>query len=73
MGKITLEFDSIEEKDDALDALNGSMYKHSMYELDQYLRSQLKHYELSTDTFTAYEHIRDQIRDILHNNGITLE
>ena len=38
MGKIILEFDSIEEKDDARMALDGVKWKVAMWELDQLLR-----------------------------------
>jgi hypothetical protein len=43
MGKIILEFDSIEEKDDARMALDGVKWKVAMWELDQLLRSVTKY------------------------------
>lgn len=43
MGKITLEFDSLEEAQDAQTAIDGWKWKHSMWELDQELRSTTKY------------------------------
>ena len=39
MGKIILEFDSIEESVEARNALDGSKWKIAMWDLDQKLRS----------------------------------
>ncbi len=38
MGKIILEFDSIEEKEDARDALDGPRWKLVVWDIDQKLR-----------------------------------
>jgi hypothetical protein len=42
MSKIILEFDGIEEADDARTALDGVKWKIAMWDLDQWLRSQIK-------------------------------
>lgn len=43
MGKIILEFDSIEESIEARNALYGTKWKIAMWDLDQKLRAMVKH------------------------------
>jgi hypothetical protein len=43
MGKIILEFDGIEEQEEAKLALNGALWYSAIHELDQKLRSHIKH------------------------------
>lgn len=43
MGKIILEFDSVEEQSDVRSALDGYKWKNAMWELDQLLRSTTKY------------------------------
>ena len=43
MSKIILEFDGVEEQDDARTALDGYKWKMAMWDLDQLLRSTTKH------------------------------
>ena len=74
MGKIVLEFDSEEEAENARVALDGWKWKHSMWELDQFLRNEVKYNEKNTgDTDTAYETIRTKIREILSDNNLQFE
>lgn len=74
MAEIILKFDSIEEAEDARTALDGWRWKHSMWELDQHLRSEVKYNQnLSDETYKAYEAIRDKIREILNDNNLTME
>ena len=74
MGKIILEFDSVEEADDARTALDGWKWKHSMWELDQFLRNEFKHNDkLSGETDKAYEDLRQKIREILSDNQIEMD
>jgi hypothetical protein len=42
VGKIILEFDSIEEQDDARTALDGYKWKLAMWDLTQELRAKTK-------------------------------
>ena len=74
MAEIILKFDSIEEAEDARTALDGWRWKHSMWELDQHLRSEIKYNQnLSDETYKAYEAIRDKIREVLNDNNLILE
>jgi len=79
--KITLEFDGVEEQDDARTALDGWKRKSAMWNLDQRLRSTtkhnvslLKHNEEATDLeYEVVEKLREDIRDILESYGLNLD
>jgi hypothetical protein len=74
MAKIILEFDSVEEKDDARDALDGYKWKLAMWDLDQELRNKVKYDEtLPADVAEAFELLRDKIRDILNDYNLKME
>ena len=78
MGKIILEFDSIEEKDDARMALDGIKWKVAMWELDQLLRSATKYGTFDGREATGAEQdmaeaLREHIRDILRESNLNLE
>ena len=78
MGKIILEFDSIEEKDDARMALDGVKWKVAMWDLDQLLRSATKYGTFDGREATGAEQdmaeaLREHIRDILRESNLNLE
>ena len=78
MGKIILEFDSIEEQDDARMALDGIKWKVAMWELDQLLRSATKYGTFDGREATGAEQdmaeaLREHIRDILRESNLNLE
>jgi hypothetical protein len=78
MGKIILEFDSIEEQDDARMALDGIKWKVAMWELDQLLRSVTKYGTFDGREATGAEQdmaeaLREHIRDILRESNLNLE
>lgn len=79
--KIIIEFDGIEEKEDAKTALDGSKWKMAMWELDQRLRSTTKHdvsllkpNEEATDTeYEVAEKLREEIGRILEDYNLSLD
>ena len=81
MGKITLEFDSVEEQSDARVALDGQKWKSAMWELDQKLRQTTKygvsviHSEVQVLEFEQdiAEKYREIIREILSDYNLNLE
>ena len=78
MGKIILEFDSIEEQYDARVALDGYKWKLAMWDLDQKLRSATKYGVIDNREATPEEQdmadkVRDFIRDILNDYNLNLE
>ena len=74
MGKIILEFDSIEEAEDIRTALDGYKYKSVLWHLDQHLRAELKYNEkLPNEVVNCYEKLRNNIREYLNDYRINLE
>ena len=78
MGKIILEFDSVEEQSDVRTALDGYKWKNAMWELDQLLRSTTKYAVFEKREATEAERdmadkIREAIREILNEHNLNLE
>jgi hypothetical protein len=47
---------------------------HSIWELDQYLRNELKYTDNLTDQQSeAYDHIREKLREILNENDVKID
>ena len=72
--KAILEFNLPDDQLDFNLAVNGSSWMQSMWELDQWLRSQIKHPapEMSDDTYKALEECRDKLHEILQDNSLKL-
>lgn len=81
MGKIILEFDRVEDASEAMDALNGTKWKIAMWNLDQKLRETTKYglgiidstKDASEIEVDVADKIRGFIREILSENGLSLE
>ena len=78
MGKIILEFDSEEEKNDARVALDGYKWKIAMWALDQKLRSTTKYGIIDNREATEAERdisdkVREFIREILNDYNLNLD
>jgi len=80
MGKIILEFDSVEESQDAKVALDGMKWKMSIWDLDQELRKTTKYgqsifgnTEMSDEEYKIAEKYREVIRDIIGGYGLNME
>ena len=79
--KITIEFDGIEEQDDARTALDGYKWKLAMWDLDQLLRSTtkynlsfLRHNEQASEAeYEVAEKLREEIRNILEGYNLNLD
>jgi hypothetical protein len=69
-----LEFDLRDDQKEFETACNAGKYKDLIWDLDQYLRSEIKYNEkLSVDTINAFQHIRDKISQELLENNISIE
>ena len=70
-----LEFDLRDDQKEFETAINADKYKSVIWDLDQYLRQQIKYNadNLSNDTITAFELIRDKIREQLNDYSISIE
>ena len=81
MGKVILEFDSVEEQDDIQSALNGYKWKLAMWDLDQELRKTTKYGQsaLSRDGEASSieqdiaERYRELLREALSSYGLILD
>jgi hypothetical protein len=65
--KAILVFDLPEEQEEHETAVNAVKWYSAMYDLDQYLRGQLKYNDAGED----YEKIRDELHEILENRGLS--
>jgi len=57
-------------------ATNGSKMHSVLWEMDQWLRAQYKYMsdaEYSEDKYETFEKCRDQLREIMFENGIKFE
>ena len=78
MGKIILEFDSEEERDDARTALDAYKWKGAVWDLDQELRKVIKNgyidnREATSEEIDAADNLRSKIREILEDYNLNLE
>ena len=66
----TLTFD---EEFELIDAINGYKYKLALWELDQFLRNEIKHNDKLTEKQDEYaELIREKIRALLEDSQLAL-
>lgn len=73
MAEVILKFKE-DELDDARTALDGWKWKSAMWELDQWLRGEIKYNEkLSAERDDAYQAVRDKIREILDDDNLNIE
>jgi hypothetical protein len=55
-------------------ALNGKKWRHLVWDLDQYLRSELKYNDkLNGEAYDAVEKIREKLHELKNDEGLTLE
>jgi hypothetical protein len=78
MGKIILEFDSDEERDDARTALDAYKWKGAVWDLDQKLREITKHgyvgkVEATGEEIELAEKLRTTLREILEEFNLNLD
>ena len=81
MGKITIEFDSVEESHDARVALDAMKWKMAMWDLDQLLRGTTKYaaslvdpsQQATNEEIDVAHKVRDELREILNGYGLNLE
>lgn len=68
-----LKFNLPEDSEEFAVASRAQDLYFVIYDLDQYLRSELKYKELDEVTYKAYENIRDKLYDILEYHGCSLD
>jgi hypothetical protein len=72
MPKTIIEF-SAEEQHELNIALNGWRYHSVIWELQQYLRGEMKHGDLTDEQYQSYEKIRSKLFDLIDENKAHLE
>jgi hypothetical protein len=74
MAKVTLEFDSFDDREEMESALNGAKWKMLVWDLDQHLRSELKYNDAITgEVYEALEKVRNRLHELKTDSGLTLE
>jgi hypothetical protein len=81
MGKVTIEFDTVEEAQDIRDALDGYKWKLAVWDLDQKLRETTKYGAsligtkpgASAEEQDVAEKVRDLIREYLSDYNLEIE
>ena len=77
MGKVIIEFDSVEEQDDINMALNGYKYSVILHQLDNDLRSITKHgvyknREATSEEIDLAQDLRDSIQSYLSEFNLSI-
>jgi aminoglycoside phosphotransferase (APT) family kinase protein len=73
MAKVTIEFDSIEDKDEMEMCINGSKWYLVAWEMKQYLRTRLKYEELNDGQYQIVEQTIDNLNQLMRDNGVTFD
>ena len=72
--KAILEFNLPEDNDDFTMATKATSYSLALWEISQFLRSEIKYNEqLSEDAYDQVVKIREKFHDILNDNNISLD
>ena len=69
----TLTFNLPDEQEEFQDAVNGNAYKAVIWQIDMYLRSQLKHGELPESEYDKVQEIRDELHSIMNEHKVSYE
>ena len=70
--KAILEFNLPEDQIDFDLAVKGTKYYSALWEMDQWLRSQIKYNDNLTDEqHDVYQKCRDQLRECMSDNDVT--
>jgi hypothetical protein len=73
MAKVTIEFDSIEDKHEMEMCLNGMKWYLLAWELDQYLRGRLKYEPMSDKEYEMLQQTRDKLHELKSENGLSFD
>jgi len=74
--KALLEFNLPEDNTEYELTTKASNMYSVLWEMDQWLRSQYKYMsddEYSKDKYETYEKCREQLRELMHENGVNLD
>ena len=72
--KAQLTFNLPEDHEEFTDAVNGNAYKAVIWQIDMYLRSQLKHEQLWDEkVHDKVQDIRDELHSIMNEHNVSYE
>ena len=73
--KAILEFNLPDDQHEYAMATQGSAMHSVLWDMDQWLRRQTKyaHEDMSEDTYKAFELCREQLREFINDNNISLD
>jgi hypothetical protein len=71
--KTTIEFDDDADRDKIIRSLQGPLAFSTLWDVDQHLRMQIKHGELSEAVADALQSVRDYLRISAAEHGITID
>ena len=74
--KAILEFNLPKDQSDFDLAVNGAKAQVALWEMDQWLRAQYKYMsddEYSKDKYETFEKCREQLREIMFENGLKFD
>ena len=71
--KAKLTFNLPEEQEEFNDAINGNAFKAVIWELNQWMRSQIKHGDLADDVHEKVQEIRDYLWVCMNDNKVSYE
>lgn len=72
--KANLEYNLPDDSDEFETAINAEKWKHTVWQLDNWLRAQTKHAPdtVSNDTYEALALCREQLYELLNTEGLKL-
>lgn len=74
MAKATITFNLPDEQQEFMDAVHASDYKAVIQDLDQRLRSKIKHDDtIDNQTELAFQSVRDMLNGLLEEYKVSLE
>lgn len=71
--KTTIEFDDDADRDKIIRSLQGPVAFDVLWDVDQHLRMQIKHGELSEAVADALQAVRDYLHTSAAEHGITID
>lgn len=71
--KAKLTFNLPDEELEFNAAINGNVYRSVIWRIDQYLRSQLKHEEMTDEVSAKVLQIRDELHTIIEDCSISMD
>ena len=73
MAKVTIEFDTIEDKEEMEMCLNGMKWYLLAWDFDQYLRGRLKYEDLSDNVYKLLDEVRDKLHELRSESGLKFD